>query len=136
MSAYRKPLPVIDDRNRPYWEALSRREVRLPRCRACDALRSPNFGRCPRCGSEDADWERMSGRGTVWSATRFHQIYFDGFRDEVPYTVMVVELDEGPKVYANLVEAGTVAIGTRVEAVFDDVTPEVTLLKFRPMTAV
>lgn len=133
MSDYAKPLPRIDDRNKPYWDSLKKHELRLARCTSCDTLRYVPYRQCPRCGSEDVEWARMSGRGTIWSRGFFHQVYFEGFRNEVPYNVAVVELEEGVRLYTNIVEAPNEAIeiGRPVEAVFSDVTPEVTLLKFR-----
>jgi hypothetical protein len=133
MTAYPKPLPAISDANRPYWDALRRRELRLLRCASCARLRVYPFRYCPHCGHEQAEWTALSGRGTIWSVGIFHQIYFEGFRAEAPYAVVVVELDEGPRVYSNIVgtSAHAIRIGDRVEAVFEDVTAEVTLLKFR-----
>jgi uncharacterized OB-fold protein len=128
-----KPLPVIDELSRPYWDALRRRELRLPRCGGCQHLWVEPRRACPRCGSAAVEWAQMSGHGTVWSRTVFHHLYFDGFRDELPYNVVVVALDEGPRLYSNVVDApdAAIAIGQRVAAVFEDATPEVTLLKFR-----
>ena len=56
------------------------------------------------------------------------------FAAEVPYVVALIELDEGVRMASNLVdcEAGEIAGGLAVEVVFDDVTDEVTLPKFRP----
>ena len=64
----------------------------------------------------------------------FHQSYFHGFDDEVPYNVAEVELEEGPRLLTNLVEVSNDAIRAQmpVEIVFDDVTDEVTLAKFKP----
>lgn len=133
MSEYRKPLPAIDERNGPYWEALRRHELRLPRCGACGHLRFEPHRSCPRCGSQDTQWPRLSGQGEVWSVCVFHQVYFAGFRDEAPYNVAAIELEEGVRLYSNVVGSANheVRIGRKVEAVFEDVTPEVTLLKFR-----
>jgi uncharacterized OB-fold protein len=63
-----------------------------------------------------------------------HQVYHPGFAGEVPYAVVVVELEEGVRLVSNLVgcPVGDVVPGMPVEAVFDDVTPDVTLPKFRP----
>lgn len=134
MNAYTKPLPVIDDQSRPYWEAARRRELRLPKCDACGALRVQFERWCPRCGSDRATWTRMSGRGTVWSHCTFHQRYFAEFEKDLPYGVALVQLEEGPKLITNIVgiERKDVRIGLPVVAHFDDVTPEVTLIKFRP----
>jgi uncharacterized OB-fold protein len=64
----------------------------------------------------------------------FHQSYFRGFDGELPYNVTEVELDEGPRLLTNLVGISNDQIrgAMRVEIVFEDVTSEVTLAKFRP----
>lgn len=133
MSEYRKPLPSIDERNQPFWDALKARRLDLLKCDRCGALRVQPHRYCPRCGNDGAKWVTVSGRGTVWSVGIFHQVYFEGFRDEVPYNVAVIELDEGVRLYSNIVGTPNrdIRIGDRVEAVFDPVTDEVTLLKFR-----
>ena len=62
----------------------------------------------------------------------FHRPYFEGL--PVPYTVIQVRLDCGVRVFANPAGAGNSAlrIGMPVEAVFEDVTGDVTLLMFKP----
>ncbi|MBI4182794.1 MAG: OB-fold domain-containing protein [Proteobacteria bacterium] len=134
MSAYRKPLPAVDDLNRPFWEGVRRRELRLLRCEGCGGYRFRSFRLCPKCGGDKATWVETSGKGTIWSYGIFHKAYFEGFKDEVPYNVVLVELAEGPRLYTNLVGARNdqIRIGMPVEAVFEDVTPEVTLVKFKP----
>ena len=134
MSTYAKPLPVVDEQSRPYWEAARRHELRLPKCDACGHLRVQFERWCPRCGGETSTWTRMSGRGKVWSHCSFHRNYFKEFEADLPYGVALVELEEGPRLITNLlgIERTAMRIGMPVEVVFDDVTPEVTLVKFRP----
>jgi len=62
----------------------------------------------------------------------FHRAYFDDM--PVPYTVIQVRLDCGVRCFSNPVDVTpeTLRIGLPVEAVFEAVTPEVTLLKFKP----
>jgi uncharacterized OB-fold protein len=57
-----------------------------------------------------------------------------GFRDEVPYVLAIVELEEGPRLTTNIVGVAPeeVRIGMPVEAVFEPATEEITLVKFRP----
>lgn len=76
----------------------------------------------------------MSGRGEVFSFYIMHQVYHPGFADAVPYAVVLVKLDEGPKMISNLVGVASheIRIGMRVEVVFEDVNDEITLPKFRP----
>jgi len=71
-------------------------------------------------------------QGTVWSWCVFHRAYFKGFEPELPYNVVLIKLDEGPKLYSNImgVTAGSLRVGMRVRAVFPAATKEVTLVKF------
>lgn len=130
---YAKPLPVIDHHNRPYWEGTQAHELRLLECDDCSHIRFQTFSTCPHCGSDKRHWICASGNGTVWSWTRFHKTYFAGFARDMPYVVVVIELDEGPKLFANMADMRMPPkIGKRVKAVFETVTAEVTLVKFEP----
>lgn len=134
---YLKPLPVIDDQSRPYWQAARAHEIRLPKCADCGHVRAQFERWCPRCGCEQSTWEKMSGRGRVWSFCTFHRPYFPAFEPEIPYNVAMVQLDEGPRLITNIVatDRHAIRVGMPVEVAFDDVTPEVTLVKFRPVRA-
>lgn len=133
MSDYKRPLPVIDDRNRPFWEAASAGELRMQKCLDCGCLRHPPGPLCPGCQSARVEWVGLSGKGKVWSHCVFHRAYFPGFADEMPYAVVLVQLDEGPKLYSNLVGVANdeIRVGMPVEVHFEPVTEEVTLVKFR-----
>jgi len=134
---YQKPLPAISSLNKPYWEGLRRRELRLQKCDACGKVWYPPSPLCPGCWSRKFSWTRLCGRGRVNSWVVFHQSYYRGYDNELPYNVAEVELEEGPRLLTNLVEVGNAEIraGMAVEIVFDDVTDEITLAKFKPRTA-
>src|SRR5438876_936084 len=57
-----------------------------------------------------------------------------GFREELPYVLAIIELDEGVRMMTNVVGCApdAVRVGMAVEVVFEDVMPEITLAKFRP----
>jgi uncharacterized OB-fold protein len=131
---YAKPLPRIDEENRPWWEALARHELYIQKCRDCGDLRYYPRALCTNCLSSNTEWVRCGGRGKVYTFTATYQNQAAGFRESLPYIMAYVELDEGLKVLTNLVECkpDQVKIGMPVEAVFEDTTPQVTLLKFRP----
>ncbi len=63
-----------------------------------------------------------------------HQVYHPGFAAEVPYAVVVVELEEGGRMLTNLVDCALerLRIGLPVEVVFEQPLPDVTLPQFRP----
>jgi uncharacterized protein len=130
--AYRKPLPRIDEESRGWWEALARHELYFQRCRDCGTKRLYPRAACPSCLSAATDWVRASGYGIVYSFTVTYQNQAPGFREELPYVLAIVELEEGLRLMTNVVGApDAVRIGMPVEVVFDDVTSEVTLPKFR-----
>jgi uncharacterized protein len=135
MSELASLMPPIDESNRPYWDGLRERQIRMPRCEECGAFRFRHSRYCPGCGSDRTKWHELSGRGRLWARCVFHQVYFPAFRERVPYGVVVVELDEGVRLYSNLVDVEStmeVPIGAPLEAVYEDISDDVTLLKFRP----
>ena len=134
--SYDKPVPRITDEDRPFWEAARAHRLELPRCADCGHLRFPPYATCPKCLSERREWTEVSGRGTVWGYVVMRQPYLPGYRDELPYNVVLVELDEGPLLYGNLVDLPheQVRPGIPVEAVFDDVTDDLTLVRSRPVS--
>ena len=134
MSAYAKPLPQVTPEMKPFWDAARRHELVVQRCTGCGTHRFPARDICSRCLSRDAAWTPVSGRGSVFSWAIMHQVYHPGFAAEVPYAVVVIELDEGVRLVSNLVDCAPADIraGMPVEVVFDDVASDVSLPKFRP----
>ena len=137
MAQYLKPLPTITPLNQPYWDGLKNRALRMQRCDGCRKVWYPAAPFCPRCWSRKFTWTTLSGRGRVSSWVVFHQSYFKGFENEIPYNVAEVELDEGPRLMTNLVGVANddIKAGMPVEIVYDNVTEELTLARFRPASA-
>jgi uncharacterized OB-fold protein len=131
---YAKPLPHIDEEMRPWWEATQRHELYIQKCRDCGDLRFHPRALCTNCMSSRTEWIRCSGRGKIYTFTVTYQNGSSGFRDSLPYVLAWVELEEGVKMLTNIIDCppDQVKIDQHVEAVFDDVTSEVTLVKFRP----
>ena len=94
MTIYEKPQPFPDRDSQPFWEAIQAGELRLQRCSGCDTLRWPPRAICNRCFDFDAEWQAVSGRGVVVSCTRTHQAFAPAYRDEVPYIVVQIALEE------------------------------------------
>jgi len=127
-----RPLPQSDGPDRPFWQALRRREVQVQRCGSCGTHRFPATRYCAHCRSDESEWVAVAPSGTLETWCVFHRPYFEGL--PVPYTVIQVRLDCGVRVFANPagVENGALRIGMPVDAVFEDVAPDVTLLMFKP----
>lgn len=145
---YRKPLPGMYNSalTRPFWEAVKRHELMLQRCKTCGRWIWFPREMCPYCMSQDLEWARASGKGRLYSFTIVYQPASAAFRDDVPYANITVLLDEGvrmnsglvghspiPEVLTQYTVPDDIKVDMPVEAVFDDVTPEWTLVKFRPV---
>ena len=132
-TAYNKPRPRITPDNVRFFEGLKRGELRLPRCDDCGRYHYPPGPVCPYCFSDAIEWTATSGHGTVSSWVVVHKAWFPAFEGEIPYNVVQVELDEGPRLTANVIDAAPedLTVGMKVVAVVDTVTPEQYLLRFR-----
>lgn len=131
---YEKPLPVIDPESQPYWDALKQHRLLLKRCRACQRCHHYPRELCPHCHSDDVEWSQAAGGGHIYSYTVARRPAGPSFKPDTPYVVALVELDEGVRMMTNIVtsDVESLRIGQRVAVQFDDVTPDVTLPKFRP----
>ena len=135
MTAYDKPLPRGEDFNGEFYRFCKQHELRFQRCRDCGAWRHMPRESCQACGSFNWAWERAAGKGQVFSWTVIHRALHPGFAAELPYAAVVVELEEGVRIVSHVLDlpVDQLRVGLPVEVVFDDVTPEVTLPKFRPL---
>ncbi len=134
---YAKPLPapMNEELSRPFWDAAKRHELVLPRCRTCSNIFFYPRERCPDCFSDDLEWTRASGMGRLYSFTIVYQAGHPAFQPDTPHIYAIIQLNEGPKIPSNLVgcEIEDARIDMAVEAVFDDVSEDYTLVKFRPV---
>ena len=130
--SYNKPLPNINELNQEFWDNCKAGKLSVQHCKACDDRRYPASPVCPKCLSADQDWVVVSGKATLESWVDFHRAYWEGFQGDLPYRVCLVRLAEGPVMVSNLVgPSDNAAVGAAVEVVFDAVTPDVTLAKFK-----
>jgi uncharacterized OB-fold protein len=125
-----RPLPRLDGPDAPFWQALRRREVQVQRCGDCGTHRFPAARYCAQCRSEESAWVAVAPRGTLETWCVFHRPYFEDL--PVPYTVIQVRLDCGVRLFSNPADRSALRTGMPLEAVFEDVTDAVTLLKFKP----
>ena len=136
MGEYQKPLPIPNEDTKPFWDGLKEHKLRIQKCSQCGQFRFPPRIICPYCMSLESEWVEVEGRATVYAFTVVHRAYTPAYESELPYVVAIVELEEGVRLVTNIVgcKPQQVAIGMRVELSFEDVTPEFTLHRFRPVT--
>lgn len=128
-------LPSMTDEVKPFWDAARNHELRMQQCDDCEYVRWVPSPVCPECWSKDYEWTELAGKGTVNSWVIFHKPYYEAFEDDVPYNVAEIELEEGPRYIANIleVENDDIYTGMPVEVVFEDIQEDLTLPQFKPV---
>lgn len=124
-------LPDLSDpQTQPYWAAAQQRQLHMQICTNCRFLRWPPGDTCPSCLSREAEWTPLRGTGKIYSYCVYHRALNPAFPD-VPYTIVMVELAEGPIVIGRLLNSpAKFAIGSEVQSAFTDITEDVTLVNF------
>jgi uncharacterized protein len=132
------PVSTIQDRSRTvrpqrnrdtdfFWEGTAAGELRIQTCNACGLLRHPPGPMCPSCHATDRGYVVSPGRGRIYSYVTHHAPQIPG--KQLPLLLAVVELEEGVRMVGEVRGAdGEVAIGTPVQAGFDRIDDELTLL--------
>lgn len=126
------PKPRLTGLTGEFYGWLRNHELRFQRCADCGRYRHVPRDLCPVCGSDAAEWARSTGKGTVFTWTTTYRALHPAFA-EVPFTQVVVELAEGPRVISSVEGVGEdeLHVGMPVEVVFDDVHDDLTLPRFR-----
>ena len=146
-SDYNKPLPhatLNPEVSRPFWEGAKKHELWIQYCTSCNKYIFFPREVCPHNCLAPPDkllWTKVSGRGRVYSYTTVYQSSIPSFSEEAPYIHATIQLDEGARMTGNVIvsqeqlaeDPGFLPVGQRVQAVFDDVTDDVTLVKWEPI---
>lgn len=131
---YKRSLPRLRDPMAvQFYRHCKNHELRFQRCTDCHAWRHVPRDLCAKCGSFNWEWAKSTGKGKVFSWTTAMQPMLPSFADAVPYSPIVIEMDEGVRLVSWLTDVANddLKLGLPVEVVFEDVTPEVTLPKFK-----
>lgn len=132
MSATR-PLPQAIDETKPYWDAAKAGKLVVQKCSSCGTCQFYPRCYCITCMSDKVSWVEASGKGMIYTFTINHRPANEYMKDKVPYAVAAIDLDEGVRLLANIVESDLKAVkcGARVQVVFEKVTDEITLPQFK-----
>ena len=135
VAAYPYLLPLADALTQPFWDAAKQHRLAIQHCSDCGKLRHPPTRNCAACDSEAIGWRALSGRGTLYSFTIVHQTALPNWRAAGPFNIALVALEEAPEIrlVGNVVDCddSRLRVGLPLVALFDDVTPEDTLVRWR-----
>ncbi len=128
-TTYAKPVPDITSDNKPYFDGLNEGRLMLQRCADCGQVRHYPRPVCDACWSMKVDWVQASGLAIVHSWTVSHHPFHQGFKAELPYTLITVDLEEGVRMNAQArdIEPASLRIGMPVRIGFEQVTEGLTL---------
>ncbi|HMH57604.1 MAG TPA: OB-fold domain-containing protein [Galbitalea sp.] len=127
-----KPLPDIEDPlTAPFWAMTRESRLGAQRCGHCGALRWPPRPICPECQTPGGEWVELRPSGTLWSFAAYYRALDPSFKEDLPYAVGLIELDDGPRMYGKMVgDPEALVIGQRVHALFTAVAPEIALVEW------
>jgi uncharacterized OB-fold protein len=130
-----KPMPIPTRWSQPFWDAARQHRLVLRKCSACGYIDHPPYLYCTNCHADEHEWIEASGKAVLATyAINIFGVPFP-FWVDLPYVVALVDLPEGPRMISNIVdcEHDQIVNGMELEVVFDDVTDEITMPKWRPV---
>lgn len=126
------PTPHPTLVSQPYWDGAARGELLFQRCGVCNGITHTPAMVCAHCSARELTWEKSAGTGSVYSWTTVWRPQTPEFT--VPYVAVIVEMDEGWHILANLIgiEHDAVHIDMRVAVEFHPINGGIHLPYFRP----
>jgi uncharacterized OB-fold protein len=138
MTALPVPSPDVTAETGEFWEALKQGKFLLRRCNDCQSVVWYPRGFCPICGSFSLSWFEGAGTGNIYTFTVVHRSILPDWAATGPYVIAYVELDEGPRIMTNIVNADpeTLTIGAPVRVVFPTNDDGEALYRFEPINPI
>jgi uncharacterized protein len=127
-------LPYTKDRDtQGFFDAAREQRLVFRACKPCGKGLHPPTAYCPYCGSGDTHWREATGRGRLHSWTTVTHAIHPGY--PVPYTVVLVQLDDSPEVrlVGRLDGAPPLEAGVPMQVWFEQLTDDVVLPQWRPL---
>ncbi len=128
-----RPIPTPSLVSQPFWDAANEGKLML---QFDPETGQPQFWPRPvaiQSGRTDLEWREVSGRGKLYGWTRVH-VPARGFQELAPYVLASVELEEGARITARLINADDVELsqGMAVRVAWERLSDEITSYVFEP----
>lgn len=102
--AIRRPGLVTTPLTQPFWDRANDGQMLIQSCRDCGHRQHYPRNLCTTCWSENLDWKAACGTGVVWTFTVVEKPGHPAWVAEAPYAIALVELEEGPRVMARILD--------------------------------
>lgn len=128
-----RPLPQPTADTQLFWDGARQGRLLLQRCSACGRYQFYPRPYCVKCLSAELSWVSSPGQGSIYTYTIVHRPAHPAFQARTPYAVVAVDLDEGVRMMANLIDSdlARLRIGARVSVAFEKASEDITLPQFR-----
>jgi uncharacterized OB-fold protein len=129
-----RPEPPVSDVSQPFWDATRARQFVLQWCVTCDRPVFYPRAVCPGCLGDRLEWRPSRGDGLVYAVTVEHRPQDRRLASRAPYTVALVDLDEGVRLLTNIVgcDPATVTVGMPVAVAWEPLSDGRQLPVFTP----
>lgn len=128
-----RPTPSPTDLTAPYWAGAKRGELLIQRCTQCQRHQFYPRSFCMHCMGQTLDWVRSSGLGHIYTFTINRRGANAFMAERTPYAVAIIELEEGVRLMANIIDASLddIAVGKPVKVAFEAASDDITLPQFQ-----
>ena len=128
----KKPRPTIDPDSKTYWDAANDNKLMVQYSLETKEYFLYSKQLTNAADSKNIEWRQVSGKGKIYSFTIVYAPAGPAFKDDTPYIVASIELDEGARIISNVLtnDIEKVSIGDYVKVVFEKQNDGFTIPKF------
>ena len=128
----KKPRPTIDIDSKTYWDAAKNKKLMIQYSLDTKEYFLYSKQLTNTTDSKNVEWREVSGKGKIYSFTLVHAPAGPAFKDDTPYIVASIELEEGSRIISNIItqDVENISIGDSVKVVFEKQDDEFTIPKF------
>ena len=118
---FKKPRPTIDPDSKIYWDSAKDKKLMVQYSLDTEEYFLYSKQLTNAMNSNQIEWRQVSGKGEIYSFTIVYAPAGPAFKEDTPYIVASIKLDEGARIISNILtnEIEKVAIGNRVKVVFE-----------------
>ena len=128
----KKPEPIIDNDSAIYWQSAKNNKLMIQRVKNSNEYFLYSRQLTKNINDNDTEWIEVIGKGKIYSYTEVSAPAGPAFKEETPYIVASIELDEGARIISNIIKTDikNITIGKRVKVVFEKQSENLTIPMF------